>query len=63
MSTLFDPIRFGSLTAQNCIVMAPLTRNRAGPEQIPTNLMALYYEQRSSAGLIISEATQIANQS
>ena len=60
MSTLFDPIRFGGLTARNRIVMAPLTRNRAGPQQVPTALMALYYEQRSSAGLIISEATQIA---
>ncbi len=60
MSTLFDPIRFGSLTARNRIVMAPLTRNRAGPGQVATDLMALYYEQRSSAGLIVSEATQIA---
>jgi N-ethylmaleimide reductase len=60
MSTLFDPIQFGSLTAHNRIVMAPLTRNRAGPHQIPTALMALYYEQRCSAGLIVSEATQIA---
>lgn len=60
MSTLFDPICIGSLTARNRIVMAPLTRNRAGPQQVPTASMALYYEQRSSAGLIISEATQIA---
>jgi N-ethylmaleimide reductase len=60
MSTLFDPIQFGSLKARNRIVMAPLTRNRAGPRQTPTALMALYYEQRSSAGLIVSEATQIA---
>lgn len=40
--------------------MAPLTRNRAGPRQVPTPLMALYYGQRASAGLIISEATQIS---
>jgi 2,4-dienoyl-CoA reductase-like NADH-dependent reductase (Old Yellow Enzyme family) len=60
MTTLFDPIRFGNLSAQNRIVMAPLTRNRAGPQQVPTPLMALYYGQRSSAGLIISEATQIS---
>src|SRR5450759_1363191 len=59
MSTLFDPIRFGSLSARNRIVMAPLTRNRAGPLQVPTALMARYYEQRSSAGLIVSEAAQI----
>jgi len=60
MTTLFDPIRFGNLSARNRIVMAPLTRNRAGPRQVPTSLMALYYGQRSSAGLIISEATQIS---
>jgi N-ethylmaleimide reductase len=60
MSTLLDPIRFGRFHARNRIVMAPLTRNRAGPEQIPTALMVLYYDQRSSAGLIVSEATQIA---
>ena len=60
MSTLFDPIRVGSIQARNRIVMAPLTRNRAGPNQTPTPLMALYYEQRASAGLIVSEATQIA---
>jgi N-ethylmaleimide reductase len=60
MRTLFDPIRFGRLSSRNRIVMAPLTRNRAGPQQIPTALMVLYYEQRASAGLIVSEATQIA---
>jgi N-ethylmaleimide reductase len=60
MSTLFDPLRLGRLNASNRIVMAPLTRNRAGSEQIPTAMMALYYEQRASAGLIVSEATQIA---
>jgi N-ethylmaleimide reductase len=60
MNTLLDPIRFGRFHARNRIVMAPLTRNRAGPQQIPTALMILYYEQRSSAGLIVSEATQIA---
>ena len=60
MSTLFDPIQFGSIKSRNRIVMAPLTRNRAGARQIPTAMMALYYEQRSSAGLIVSEATQIA---
>jgi N-ethylmaleimide reductase len=62
MSSLFDPIRFGNLTARNRIVMAPLTRNRAGPRQVPTALMALYYEQRAGAGLIVSEATQVAAQ-
>ena len=46
MTTLFDPIRFGSIAATNRIVMAPMTRNRAGPEQEPTPLMATYYELR-----------------
>ena len=60
MTTLFDAIRFGDITAANRIVMAPLTRDRAGPRQTPTALMATYYEQRASAGLIVSEATQIS---
>jgi N-ethylmaleimide reductase len=60
MTTLFDPTRFGDLTATNRIAMAPLTRDRAGPGQVPTSMMATYYEQRASAGLIITEATQIS---
>jgi N-ethylmaleimide reductase len=60
MTTLFDPIRFGDIAAANRIVMAPLTRDRARPHQVPTPLMAAYYRQRASAGLIISEATQIS---
>ncbi|HEX7441747.1 MAG TPA: alkene reductase [Caldimonas sp.] len=60
MPTLFDPLRFGDLAAANRIVMAPLTRDRAGPRQVPTDLMATYYRQRASAGLIVSEATQIS---
>jgi N-ethylmaleimide reductase len=60
MTTLFDPIRFGHIDCSNRIVMAPLTRNRAGPGQVPTALMSTYYEQRASAGLIVSEATQIS---
>ena len=60
MTTLFDPIRFGNIAAANRIVMAPMARNRAGPGQEPTPLMATYYEQRATAGLIVSEATQIA---
>ncbi len=59
MTTLFEPIRFGAFRAANRIVMAPLTRNRAGAGQTPTPLMATYYGQRASAGLIVSEATQI----
>ena len=60
MPTLFDPIHFGSIESANRIVMAPLTRDRAGPHQVPTPLMATYYCQRASAGLIVSEATQIS---
>jgi N-ethylmaleimide reductase len=60
MTTLFDPITFGDIEAGNRIVMAPLTRNRAGPGALPTALMATYYEQRATAGLIVAEATQIS---
>jgi N-ethylmaleimide reductase len=57
---LFSPLSLGSLGCKNRIVMAPLTRSRAGPGNVPGPLNALYYAQRASAGLIISEATQIA---
>ncbi|MCX2721221.1 alkene reductase [Roseibium salinum] len=60
--TLFEPYTLGSLTLSNRIVMAPLTRNRAGPGLVPGDLAAEYYSQRASAGLIISEATQISQQ-
>jgi N-ethylmaleimide reductase len=60
MTTLFDSFDFGDFHLPNRIVMAPLTRDRAGPGQVPTDLMATYYRQRASAGLIISEATQIS---
>ncbi|RUL95541.1 alkene reductase [Rhizobium chutanense] len=60
--TLFEPAALGSLTLSNRIVMAPLTRNRAGAGFVPGELMAEYYAQRASAGLIISEATQISQQ-
>jgi N-ethylmaleimide reductase len=56
---LFSPLRLGSLELPNRIVMAPMTRNRA-PEGIATPLMAEYYAQRASAGLIISEGSQIS---
>ncbi len=59
MLSLFDPIRIGAWELPNRIVMAPLTRARAGAERIPNALMAEYYTQRSSAGLIISEATSV----
>ena len=59
MTTLFEPTRFGDITTTNRIVMAPLTRDRAGPGQVPTPMMATYYQQRATAGLIVTEATQI----
>lgn len=61
MPSLFDPIAAGDLHLPNRIVMAPLTRNRA-PGAVPTELMATYYSQRASAGLIITEATAISQQ-
>jgi N-ethylmaleimide reductase len=61
MPTLFDPVQAGSLPLANRIVMAPLTRNRA-PDAIPTPLMAEYYAQRATAGLLITEATAISHQ-
>jgi N-ethylmaleimide reductase len=57
---LFSPVEVGHLKLNNRVVMAPLTRSRAGPGNVPTQLNALYYAQRASAGLIIAEATQIA---
>ena len=54
---LFDPFSARSLQLANRMVMAPLTRNRATPEHVPNELMATYYSQRASAGLIITEGT------
>ncbi len=59
MATLFDSLQVGDLTLPNRIVMAPLTRSRAGHERVPNALMASYYRQRASAGLILSEATSV----
>lgn len=61
-SELFKKIKVGSHNIENRIVMAPLTRNRAGEGNVPGKLNAQYYEQRSSAGFIVSEATQISPQ-
>lgn len=59
MTTAFDPIRVGSRTLKNRIVMSPMTRSRAyGPGQSPTPLSATYYAQRASAGLIVTEGIQ-----
>jgi len=57
MSKLFEPLSIGSLTLANRILMAPLTRCRAEEGHVPGDLMAEYYAQRASAGLIIAEAT------
>jgi len=63
MSTLFDPITIGDITLKNRVVMAPLTRARAtGEGRVPNALMAKYYGQRASAGLILSEATAVTPQ-
>lgn len=59
MSCLFTPLQLGAITVSNRIFMAPLTRCRAGEEHIPNALMAEYYAQRASAGLIIAEATMV----
>lgn len=56
---LFQPLKLGSLTLPNRIIMAPLTRCRAGLQHIPNEMMATYYAQRASAGLIVAEATMI----
>jgi N-ethylmaleimide reductase len=58
----FSPYDLGGLPLANRIVMAPLTRNRAGAGLVPNDLAADYYAQRASAGLIIAEATQVSKQ-
>lgn len=60
MTTLFDPVHIGDVSASNRVVMAPLTRDRAGPGGVPTDMTVEYYRQRASAGLIIAEGTQIS---
>ena len=59
MPTLYDPLTAGSLALRNRVVMAPLTRARAGDSRLPNDLMADYYRQRAGAGLILTEATSI----
>jgi len=59
MPTLFDPLQLGSLTLPNRTFLAPLTRARAGQQRLPNALMAEYYRQRASAGLILTEATSV----
>ena len=59
---LFTPYMLGDLTLSNRVVLAPLTRNRAGQGFVPSEFAATYYGQRASAGLLISEASQISQQ-
>jgi N-ethylmaleimide reductase len=59
---LLDTFQLGDLTLQNRVVMAPMTRSRAGQERIANELMVEYYAQRASAGLLITEATVISEQ-
>lgn len=62
MPSLFDPIQLGAIAAPNRVLMAPLTRGRASRAHVPQPIMAEYYAQRASAGLIISEATGISQE-
>ena len=57
-ATLFDPVQLGDIPLANRVVMAPMTRSRAGPGDAPTGLNVEYYRQRASAGLIVSEGVQ-----
>ena len=59
---IFTPVRLGAVEAPNRLVMAPLTRMRAGAGRVPTPLMAEYYAQRAAAALIITEATAVSVQ-
>lgn len=59
MSVLFEPMTLGELSLPNRIIMAPLTRCRAGDERVPNALMREYYAQRADAGLILTEATSV----
>jgi len=58
VTDIFSPVTMGDLQLANRVVMAPMTRDRAGPGDVPTDLMVEYYRQRAGAGLIVSEGTQ-----
>ena len=62
MAELDSPLVLGDLHLKNRVVMAPLTRSRASDDRVPTPMMAEYYAQRASAGLILSEATVISEE-
>ncbi len=57
-ASLFEPVQLGDILLANRVVMAPMTRSRAGPGDVPTELNVEYYRQRASAGLIVSEGVQ-----
>lgn len=57
---LFDPFQLGDLTLANRMVMAPMTRNRAGENGVVTTMMVTYYQQRASAGLIVTESSPVS---
>ena len=59
---LLSPFNLGTLALPNRMVMAPMTRNRAGPGEVPSDLALKYYTQRAGAGLIVTEGTQISQQ-
>jgi N-ethylmaleimide reductase len=59
-ANLFTPVRLGPYELRNRVVMAPMTRSRAGEGNVPTPLMAEYYAQRAGAGLIVTEGSQVA---
>ncbi len=61
-SVLLSPFDLRGLPLKNRVVMAPMTRSRAGQERLPNDLMAEYYGQRTSAGLIITEGTVVSTQ-
>ncbi len=61
-SVLFESFQLHDLTLRNRIALAPLTRGRAGRERVPNRLMAEYYAQRASAGLLITEGTTISEE-
>jgi N-ethylmaleimide reductase len=60
MSSLFEPLRVGSIELANRVIMAPMTRSRADEEGVQPSFVADYYAQRASAGLIITEATNVS---
>ncbi|UWR23235.1 alkene reductase [Sulfitobacter sp. S190] len=59
-ASLFTPVRMGDVTLPNRVLMAPLTRNRAGGDGVPSDMAVTYYAQRASAGMILTEATQVS---